>query len=119
MLLPLRLNLKTFRPLKQHIRLLSGLVLQEVSIKRRKTSQATGEQGTEQQVSSAETGGFWEDLEIGQDPHVALQSRFSPASGSVISCSLESPKRVCLVASVWVSGPFPSFISSPGFNFKS
>ena len=102
MLLPLRLYLKTFRPLKQHVRLLSGLVLQEVSIKRRKTSQATGEQGTEQQVSSAETGGFWEDLEIGQKPHVALESRFCPASGSVISCSFSEfleilPSFLCVV----------------------
>ena len=68
MLLPLRLYLKIFRPSKQYVRLHPGLVLKEVSIQRRKTSQATGEQGTEQQVSSTETGGFWEDLEIGQDP---------------------------------------------------
>ena len=76
--------------------------MQEVSIKRRKTSQTTGEQGTEQQVSSAETGGFWEDLEIGQNPHATLESRFCPASGSVISCSFSEfleilPSFLCVV----------------------
>ena len=102
MLLPLRLYLKIFRPSKQYVRLHPGLVLKEVSIQRRKTSQATGEQGTEQQVSSAETGGFWEDLEIGQNPHTTLQSRFCPASGSVISCSFSEfleilPSFLCVV----------------------
>lgn len=84
MLLPLWLNLKTFCPLKQHVRLCSALVLKEVSIFKEITFPGNWGEGYRTTGSITETSGSLERSRVLPRPHTALEKGFWPTSGAAL-----------------------------------